>query len=439
MLLGRVACRPVALRPVPPRLRRLRQHELRGHLASACCRLDRAAGDPGADATSVDVLILGVRSIVALVEGAPYGRPPTWWGRSRRRVTSPTAGGPTRSSPRSPGRHRSEHGDPGRPPPPLTGPAGRHRPRHVDDRGRCLHRARPGAPRCGDAAGTFEHLAHARSLRPRGGHARRCWPGSTPPRCGPASPSTTSTGPTAALGVPQGCRGVLEASPRPGQGRRRPGVGPPWAATPCGCPCGCASSARRCWPAPRRATGAGRVPHRPGAGLAEPEGYRTSILAGGAGPAALRWCVTWWSAQWDAGGPATSPRSPRRPSRAAGRRPCPGRGRSLADPLTPAEERVLFYLASNLTVAELARQLGVSLNTVKTQLKGVYRKLEVNSARPPPSACPRPALSARPLQEALAGDDAPTCTAPPQPPGPPTAAPTRSPRPRCPARPLRRR
>ena len=73
---------------------------------------------------------------------------------------------------------------------------------------------------------------------------------------------------------------------------------------------------------------------------------------------------------------------------------------------------MLFYLASNLTVAELARQLGVSPNTVKTQLKGVYRKLEVNSREAATERPrPRPALSARPLQEALAGDDAPTCTA----------------------------
>jgi LuxR family maltose regulon positive regulatory protein len=51
----------------------------------------------------------------------------------------------------------------------------------------------------------------------------------------------------------------------------------------------------------------------------------------------------------------------------------------LVDPLTPAEQRVLFYLASSLTVTELAGQLGVSPNTVKSQMKGVYRKLAVGS------------------------------------------------------------
>jgi LuxR family maltose regulon positive regulatory protein len=40
---------------------------------------------------------------------------------------------------------------------------------------------------------------------------------------------------------------------------------------------------------------------------------------------------------------------------------------------------VLFYLASHLAVAELAHQLSVSPNTVKTQMKGIYRTLEVSS------------------------------------------------------------
>jgi LuxR family maltose regulon positive regulatory protein len=115
-------------------------------------------------------------------------------------------------------------------------------------------------------------------------------------------------------------------------------------------------------------------------GLAEPEGYRTSILAGGAGPrgtevvrdlvvgAVGRRRSRYVAALAQAAEPGRRPPSP----------PGPG-GAARVDPLTPAEERVLFYLASNLTVAELARQLGVSPNTVKTQLKGVYRKLEVNS------------------------------------------------------------
>lgn len=47
----------------------------------------------------------------------------------------------------------------------------------------------------------------------------------------------------------------------------------------------------------------------------------------------------------------------------------------LADSLTPREEQVLRYLPRPLTNDEIAAELFVSLNTVKTHLKGVYRKL----------------------------------------------------------------
>ena len=51
----------------------------------------------------------------------------------------------------------------------------------------------------------------------------------------------------------------------------------------------------------------------------------------------------------------------------------------LAEPLTPAERRVLALLPTHLTEAQMAGQLFVSRNTVKTHVKGLYRKLEVSS------------------------------------------------------------
>ncbi len=51
----------------------------------------------------------------------------------------------------------------------------------------------------------------------------------------------------------------------------------------------------------------------------------------------------------------------------------------LAEPLTPAERRVLGLLPTHLTESQMAEQLSVSPNTVKTHLKGVYRKLEATS------------------------------------------------------------
>ena len=51
----------------------------------------------------------------------------------------------------------------------------------------------------------------------------------------------------------------------------------------------------------------------------------------------------------------------------------------ISEPLTPAERRVLELLPTHLTDAQIAEQLFVSRNTVKTHLKSVYRKLEVSS------------------------------------------------------------
>jgi LuxR family maltose regulon positive regulatory protein len=51
----------------------------------------------------------------------------------------------------------------------------------------------------------------------------------------------------------------------------------------------------------------------------------------------------------------------------------------LVEPLTPAERRVLELLPTHLTDAQMAEQLFVSRNTVKTHVKSLYRKLEVSS------------------------------------------------------------
>jgi len=49
------------------------------------------------------------------------------------------------------------------------------------------------------------------------------------------------------------------------------------------------------------------------------------------------------------------------------------------EPLTQGETRVLRYLASNLSAREIAGELYLSLNTVKTHQRHVYRKLDVRS------------------------------------------------------------
>jgi LuxR family transcriptional regulator, maltose regulon positive regulatory protein len=51
----------------------------------------------------------------------------------------------------------------------------------------------------------------------------------------------------------------------------------------------------------------------------------------------------------------------------------------LLEPLSPQERRVLRLLAVDLSNAEIAKELGVSINTVKTQVQSIYRKLNVHS------------------------------------------------------------
>jgi LuxR family maltose regulon positive regulatory protein len=53
----------------------------------------------------------------------------------------------------------------------------------------------------------------------------------------------------------------------------------------------------------------------------------------------------------------------------------PGEPRSLREPLSQAESRVLHYLPTNLTAPEIAGQLCLSVNTVRTHVRHVYDKL----------------------------------------------------------------
>ena len=51
------------------------------------------------------------------------------------------------------------------------------------------------------------------------------------------------------------------------------------------------------------------------------------------------------------------------------------------DPLSERELDVLRYLRSDLSGPEIARELHVSLNTLRTHTKSIYSKLGVNSRR----------------------------------------------------------
>ena len=65
--------------------------------------------------------------------------------------------------------------------------------------------------------------------------------------------------------------------------------------------------------------------------------------------------------------------------RVARSRPAPTAG--LVEQLSERELAVLRYLPSTLSLPEIARELYVSPNTVKTQCKAIYRKLAVTSRR----------------------------------------------------------
>ena len=47
--------------------------------------------------------------------------------------------------------------------------------------------------------------------------------------------------------------------------------------------------------------------------------------------------------------------------------------------LTDREEQVLQLLSRGYSYAELAKQMGVTINTIQTHIRGLYAKLEVHS------------------------------------------------------------
>ena len=51
---------------------------------------------------------------------------------------------------------------------------------------------------------------------------------------------------------------------------------------------------------------------------------------------------------------------------------------TLVDPLSEREMSILRYLPSRLSNREIGDELYVSLNTVKSHLKTIYRKLDVD-------------------------------------------------------------
>jgi len=59
--------------------------------------------------------------------------------------------------------------------------------------------------------------------------------------------------------------------------------------------------------------------------------------------------------------------------------PPPADPRQLREPLTKREIRVLRYLPTHLSAAEVASELSVSTNTVKTHVRSIYAKLGVHS------------------------------------------------------------
>ncbi len=368
-------------------------HLLRGEFDEARGLLDRAAADPRADATTRDVLIPGIRSLVALGEGrlreagelaarsgvveqgGEAARPHAIFGALTRAALA------------------VEHGD-------------------FDTADMVAERERLSATQVGNwSAAVLAHLVlayanHARDDAARaldhveqaGSFVRRfqmgapivAWVDHAEARVRLALGEVDRAAALVA-GLPGRRRELVEARVRVARGDDRGAYA-------------VLAEGAGTWPLPLRierevvlACAAARSEPRraehhidEALALGEAEGYRHTILGEGAGPrgrdivrdlvvGAVGRSHSRYAAQLAR---AAEPAIELRP---AGARPwtaaraAPGVTLSLVEPLTPAEQRVLFYLASSLTVAELARQFGVSPNTVKTQMKSIYRKLEVGS------------------------------------------------------------
>jgi LuxR family maltose regulon positive regulatory protein len=118
-------------------------------------------------------------------------------------------------------------------------------------------------------------------------------------------------------------------------------------------------------------TRAGLVPLERALTLAEPEGYLRTFLDEGEPMAALLAAVH-----------RATPNYLRRlrtgVAKAAG---SPSAGPALIEELSDRERDVLRLLATDLSGPQIARELVVSLNTVRTHTKSIYTKLAVNSRR----------------------------------------------------------
>lgn len=86
------------------------------------------------------------------------------------------------------------------------------------------------------------------------------------------------------------------------------------------------------------------------------------------------------AARWPAAGP---PRPPGRPplNVASPNVPSPRRTGEAPPRLTQREQAILAYLPTSLTAGEIAGELYLSVNTVKTHLAAIYRKLGTGGRR----------------------------------------------------------
>jgi LuxR family transcriptional regulator, maltose regulon positive regulatory protein len=72
-----------------------------------------------------------------------------------------------------------------------------------------------------------------------------------------------------------------------------------------------------------------------------------------------------------------------------------GRRRQPSRELSDAERRILRLLATDLSLAEIGRELYLSTNTVKTHTRAIYRKLGVSSREEAAKAAGTEARAAR--------------------------------------------
>ncbi len=306
----------------------------------------------------------------------------------------PAPATPTRPSPTGPPRCRSRSPSPA-PTSPTTTPARSWRPPAGPPSSPARDRPR--------RAGWPRRRSGGPSTWP-GGRPRpgRCWrrsPSTTSPPSGSRSPWSPSSGwppcsPATGETTPPRRRwpGGRWRSPRPGgpASTRCTGSPPspwpgPWPARagwprPRSCWSGCcrcwtstassSSTPRRCWPWPRSA--------RPAATATAPAAWPTrhgALIGRFTDPGMLA----------------------ARLGQAGGGRPAGGRrpAGAPAGELTERELVVLRLLATTLSQREIAQELYVSVNTVRTHIQGVYRKLGAASRRRGRRRRPRPRPPAR--------------------------------------------